>query len=152
MQRHPVREDDRRSIAAWFVRWGELVADVNFKAVRELFAEDAFAFGSRVEMVRSREALEAEQWRIVWPTMADYRYDLDTLELAVSPDRLMAVAAAIFHSTGFYKDGASFARPGRVTAALQRAALEAPWLATHTHVSLKPGTPSPSFANRPETG
>ena len=150
MKRPRVLEEDRRSIAKWFVRWGEMVANVDIKSVRELFAEDAFAFGSKVEMVRSREALEAEQWRMVWPTMEDYRYDLDTLELAVSPDRLMATAAAIFHSTGFHKDGSTFNRPGRVTAALMREAVGTPWFATHTHVSLKPGTPSPSYANRPE--
>ena len=62
----------------------------------------------------------------------------------------MAMGAAIFHSTGFYKDGTHFDRPGRVTAALMRNTVGAPWLATHTHVSLKPGTPSPSYANRPE--
>jgi ketosteroid isomerase-like protein len=101
-------------------------------------------------MARSREILEAEQWRQVWPTMEDYRYDLDTLELSVSPDRLMATAAAIFRSTGFHKDGTKFDRPGRVTAALFREAIGAPWYAAHTHVSLKPGTPSPSHANRPE--
>jgi hypothetical protein len=31
-----------------------------------------------------------------------------------------------------------------------REAIGAPWYATHTHVSLKPGTPSPSYSNRPE--
>jgi ketosteroid isomerase-like protein len=150
MRRLPVSEEDRRSIERWFVRWAELVANVDFKRVRELFVEDAVAFGSKVEMVTSRAALERDQWRPIWPTMADYRYDLGTLEVIVSPDRLMAVGAAIFHSTGFHKDGAIFHRPGRVTAALMRAAVDAPWLATHTHVSLKPGTPSPSYGNRPE--
>jgi ketosteroid isomerase-like protein len=149
MRRPPVLDEDRRSVAEWFVRWGALVANVDIKRVRELFAEDAFAFGSKVEMVRSREALEAEQWRLVWPTMENYRYDLDTLELDVSPDRLMATAAAIFHSTGFHKDGTKFDRPGRVTASLMREAIGAPWYATHTHVSLKPGTPSPSYGHRP---
>jgi ketosteroid isomerase-like protein len=120
MKRLKVADEDRRSIADWFVCWAEFVADVDIKHVRDLFAEDAFAFGSKVEMVRSREALEAQQWRIVWPTMADYRYDLATLEIAISPDRLMATAAAIFHSTGFHKDGSSFNRPGPVTAALMR--------------------------------
>ena len=149
MKRIPVMDEDRRSIADWFVRWAELVANVDIRNVRDLFAENAFAFGSKVEMVRSREALEAEQWRVVWPTMADYRYDLATLEIAISPDRLMATAAAIFHSTGFHADGSSFNRPGRVTAALTREAIGAPWYATHTHVSLTPGTPSPSFGSRP---
>jgi len=150
MKRLPVHDEDRRSVAEWFVRWAALVANVDIKRVREMFAEDAFAFGSKVEMVRTRAALEAEQWRAVWPTMADYRYDLSTLEMTVSPDRLMATAAAIFHSTGFHEDGATFERPGRVTVALMRETIGAPWFATHTHVSLKPGTPSPSYGRRPE--
>jgi ketosteroid isomerase-like protein len=150
MERNHVLEVDRRSVEEWFVRWAELVANVDIKRVRELFVDDAIAFGSRVEMVRTRDELEAEQWRLVWPTMADYRYDLSTLEVIVSPDRLMAVAAAIFRSTGFHQDGTTFDRPGRVTASLMRARPGAPWFATHTHVSLKPGTPTPSYGNRPE--
>jgi ketosteroid isomerase-like protein len=150
MQRQPVSEEDRRSVERWFVRWAELVANVDFRRVRELFVEDAVAFGSKVEMVTSRAALERDQWRPIWPTMADYRYDLATLEVIVSPDRLMAVGAAIFQSTGFHRDGSTFHRPGRVTASLMRSARDAPWFATHTHVSLKPGTPSPSYGNRPE--
>jgi ketosteroid isomerase-like protein len=150
MRRNFVLETDRRSVADWFVRWAKLVADVDIKRVRELFVEDAVAFGSKVEMVTTREALEAEQWRLVWPTMADYRYDLSTLQVLMSPDRLMAVGAAVFHSTGFQKDGSPFDRPGRVTASLMRTGLGAPWFATHTHVSLKPGTPTPSYGNRPE--
>ena len=150
MQRNQVLEVDRRSVEDWFVRWAELVANVDFKRVRELFAEDAIAFGSKVEMVTNREALEAEQWRPVWPTMTDYRYDLSTLRVIMSPDRLMAVGIAIFRSTGFHRDGSRFDRPGRVTAALMRTRPGSPWFATHTHVSLKPGTPAPSYGNRPE--
>jgi ketosteroid isomerase-like protein len=150
MKRPDVREDDRRSIEQWFVRWAELVANVDFKRVRGLFVEDAVAFGSKVDMVTTREDLEAQQWRPVWPTMADYRYDLSTLQVIVSPDRLMAVGVAVFRSTGFHQDGTRFDRPGRVTAALMRTAVDAPWHATHTHVSLKPGTPAPSYGNRPE--
>ena len=36
--------------------------------------------------------------------MEDYRYDLSTLEIAISPDRLMAMGAAIFRSTGLHAD------------------------------------------------
>ena len=64
---------------------GRTVGNVDFKRVREIFVEDAVAFGSKVEMVTSRDALEQEQWRPIWPTMADYRYDLSTLEVIVSP-------------------------------------------------------------------
>ncbi len=151
MKRLPVPEEDRRSIESWFAEWAKLVAAVDFKRVREMFAEDAIAFGSKIEMMTSRDALEQEQWRAVWPTMEDYSYDLGTLEIAISPDRLMAMGAAIFHSTGLHADKATrFERPGRATATLMRERVGAPWHCTHSHVSLKPGTPSPSHFNRPE--
>jgi ketosteroid isomerase-like protein len=150
MRRIPVLDEDRASITAWFARWGVLVGNVDFGRVREMFVEDAIAFGSKVEMVKSRHDLEHDQWRAVWPTIEDYRYDLATLEIIVSPDRLMAMGAAIFRSTGLHRDGTRFDRPGRATATLMREAVDAPWFATHTHVSLKPGTPAPSYGNRPE--
>jgi ketosteroid isomerase-like protein len=150
MKRNPVMDEDRKDIAAWFVRWGELVGNVDFRRVREMFAEDTVAFGSKVEMVTSRAALEAEQWRAIWPTIVGYRHDVSTLEVMISPDRLMAVGAVILRSTGIQKDGTRFERPGRVTAVLMRERVGAPWYATHTHVSLKPGTPAPSYGNRPE--
>jgi ketosteroid isomerase-like protein len=151
MKRLPVSEEDRRSVADWFTKWAGLVAAVDFQQVREMFTEDAIAFGSKVEMMTSRAALEAEQWRAVWPTMEDYRYDLSTLEIVMSPDRLMAMGAAVFHSIGLHADKTTrFDRPGRATATLMREKVDAPWYCTHTHVSLKPGTPTPSYFNRPE--
>lgn len=152
MKRMAVAAEDRRSIADWFSTWGDRVANVDFASVRDMFVEDAVAFGSKIEMVTARDTLEAEQWRAIWPTIEDYRYDLSTLEVIISPDRLMAVGAAIFRSTGFHEDGSRFDRSGRVTAALMRAAADAPWIATHTHVSLKPGTPAPSHGRRKVAG
>ncbi len=150
MKRLPVAPEDRRSIAAWFAAWGDLVANVDFKHARAMFVEDIVSFGSKVEMVGSLDALEAQQWRAIWPTIEDYRYDLATLELVVSPDRLMAMGAVMFRSTGLHPDGSRFPRPGRATVTLMRASLDAPWLGTHTHVSLTPGTPAPSHGRRPE--
>jgi ketosteroid isomerase-like protein len=150
MKRLAVAEEDRRSVAEWLGRWGNLVADVNFTASRPLFADDTVAFGSKVEMMTSQAQLEREQWRAIWPTIEDYRYDLSTLEVMVSPDRLMAMGAVIFRSTGLHADGRSFERNGRATVALMRSAPDEPWICTHSHVSLKPGTPAPSHGNRPE--
>jgi ketosteroid isomerase-like protein len=152
MKRNPVAPEDRASIADWFARWGDLVANVDFKRSREMFVDDIVSFGSLVDMVTTREALEAQQWRAIWPTILDYRYDLATLEVAVSPDRLMAMGAVMFRSTGLHPDGARFERPGRATVTLMRTALDSPWLGTHTHVSLTPGTPTPSYGHRPEAG
>ena len=148
MKRLPVAEEDRRSVGDWFARWGELVAEVNFTPVRPMFAEDAIAFGSKVEMVTSQAELEREQWRAVWPSIEDYRYDLSTLEVVMSPDRLMAMGAVIFRSTGLHQDGKKFERNGRATCHADAAVVGAPWICTHSHVSLKPGTPSPSHGKR----
>jgi ketosteroid isomerase-like protein len=150
MKRLPVAEEDRSSVADWYVRWGDFVANVNFKAVREMFAEDAVAFGSKIEMMTSQAQLEREQWREVWPSIEDYRYDLATLEVVMSPDRLMAMGASIFRSTGLHPDRRKFERNGRATVTLMRPSVGAPWVCTHSHISLKPGTPGISHGKRPE--
>ena len=151
MKRLPVVDEDRESVAAWYRMWGQRVAAVNFKAGREMFTEDAIAFGTKVTMMTSREALEREQWRAIWPTIEDYAYDLATLHVVVSPDRLMAMGATIFRSTGIHQDGTKFERNGRATVTLQRTAVGAPWVCNHSHLSLTPGTPAPSHGHRPET-
>ena len=151
MKRLPVAREDRDSVAQWYHSWDVLVTDVNFKAARPMFADDVIAFGSRnVEMMASQTELESDQWRKVWPTIEDYRYDLSTLDVITSPDRLMAVGAVIFRSTGLHPDGKKFKRDGRATVTLMRTAIDAPWVCTHSHISLKPGTPGVSHGNRPE--
>ena len=150
MKRLPVAEEDRRSVAEWYDRWSGFVADVNFKPVRAMFAEDVIAFGSKVEVMTSQAQLEAEQWRSVWPSIEDYRFDTSTLEVIMSPDRLMAMGALIFRSTGLHADGKKFERNGRSTVTLMRPAVGAPWICTHSHISLKPGTPAISHGKRPE--
>src|SRR4029077_10202943 len=134
MKRLHVAEQDSRAGAEGIAHWGDLVADVNFKASRPLFAEDAVAFGSKVEMMTSQAQLETEQWRAIWPTIEDYRYDLSTLEVVTSPDRLMAMGAVIFRSTGLHADGKTFERNGRATVTLMRCAIGSPWICTHSHV------------------
>ena len=55
----------------------------------------------------------------------------------MSPDRLMAMGAVIFRSTGLHENGKKFERNGRATVTLMRPSVGAPWLCTHSHVSLK---------------
>jgi ketosteroid isomerase-like protein len=150
MKRLPVAEEDRRSVADWYARWSGHVAHVDFKPVRAMFAEDAIAFGTKVEVVTSQPQLEAEQWRSVWPSIEDFRFDTSILEVVTSPDRLMAMGALIFRSTGLHPDGQKFERNGRATVTLMRTAVGAPWICTHSHISLKPGTPGTSHGQRPE--
>lgn len=150
MKRLPVLDEDRRSVGEWFTAWGRLVAQVDFKRARPMFADDIIAFGSVAEVMTSLPELEREQWRNVWGTIEDYVNDVSTLEVVVSPDRLMAMGALMFRSTGRHPDGAAFQRDGRATAALMRTGIGAPWIGTHTHFSLKPGTPGRSHGSRPE--
>ena len=150
MKRLPVAEEDRRSVKDWYDRWSGYVAEVNFRPVREMFAEDAIAFGSKVEVMTSQAQLEREQWRSVWPSIEDYRFDTSTLEVIMSPDRLMAMGALIFRSTGLHPDGERFERNGRSTVTLMRPSIGAPWICTHSHISLKPGTPAISHGKRLE--
>ncbi len=56
MKRLPVAEEDRRSVADWYDRWSGFVADVDFKPARAMFAEDAIAFGTKVEVMTSQAA------------------------------------------------------------------------------------------------
>ena len=150
MKRLPVAEEDRRSVADWYARWSGHVAEVDFKPVRAMFAEDTIAFGTKVEVVTSQVQLEAEQWRSVWLSIEDFRFDTSTLEVVTSPDRLMAMGALIFRYTGLHADGKKFERNGRATVTLMRLSVGAPWTCTHSHISLKPGTPGISHGKRPE--
>ena len=149
MKRLPVAEEDKRSVGEWYARWDKFVAEVDFKPVREMFAEDVVAFGSKMEMMTSQEVLERDQWRSVWPSIEDYRYDLSTLEVVTSPDRLMAMGAVLFRSTGIHPDGKKFVRNGRSTCTFMRTAISAPWICTHSHLSVTPGTPYTSHGKRP---
>jgi len=149
MKRLPVAEEDKRSVGEWYACWDKFVADVDFKPVREMFAEDVVAFGSKIEMMTSQAELERDQWRSVWPSIEDYRYDLSTLEVITSPDRLMAMGAVLFGSTGIHPDGKTFVRNGRSTCTFMRSAIGAPWICTHSHLSLTPGTPWVSHGKRP---
>ena len=137
--------DDLDTIRDWYMTWGGHVAAVDFAAARPLFSPDVFAFGTVARTMRGLDRLEAEQWRQVWPTIRDFRFLTDTLEAAVSPDRLQAVAACAWSSTGIAEDGSTFDRPGRATVGLARLATSAAWRGIHTHFSLAPGVPPRSY-------
>ena len=141
--------DDRQAVADWFSSWDKLVDAVDFVPARDLFYEDVIGFGTRMDTVVGLHRLEQEQWRRVWPTIVGFRFDLDTLECQISPDRLQAVGIVVWHSIGYLEDGTEFDRPGRATVVFRRATADQPWKGVHTHISLNPGTPQRSFGNRP---
>jgi ketosteroid isomerase-like protein len=138
-------DDDVSALRCWFDRWGSLVAAVDFKTARALFRDDVVGFGTHMDLVADMDALEAQQWRRVWPTIKDFRFHSELMEARVSPDGLMAVGLCVWSSTGFHEDGTPFPRPGRASVVFRRDDINSPWLANHTHISLNPGTPQKSF-------
>jgi ketosteroid isomerase-like protein len=141
----PPHPDDLERVKKWFRRLSEQVQAVDFAGAYPLFAEDMIAFGTFTDFMIGREPAEQKQWRNVWGTIRNFRYDLDKVEAIVSADRLMAVGMGVWQSDGYYANGDRFDRPGRTTVTLARQATGGPFVATHTHMSLFRGTPDQSF-------
>ena len=135
-------EDDLR---AWFEEWGGYVRACDFESARPLFRADVAGFGTHMRIVHGLEHLERDQWRNVWPTIEDFQFLTDALEVGASNDGLLAWAIVAWTSTGYGEDGTPFERPGRATVIFAREHWNEPWEAIHTHFSLAPGTPQRSF-------
>ena len=144
-------EEEVEAIRQWFAQWGKQVAAVNTTAARELFDADAVGFGTYMIFLDGLDALESQQWRSVWSTIWDFRFDLDALRVGVSADRQSAFALLTFDSTGIAEDGTKFPRPGRVTVIFGRGEPGGDWKAVHTHLSLNRGVPQLSHGQRSET-
>jgi ketosteroid isomerase-like protein len=137
-------DDAMVEIRAWFETLQRCVRAVDYATARAIFAPDVVSFGTRADLVRGLDALQAQQWSGVWPMIAGFTFDLERLHVA--EDGAVAWAAVVWTSTGFQEDGTPFPRPGRATVAFARR--DGRWLATHTHFSLNPGTPARSFGRR----
>ncbi len=141
-------EDDLDRIRAWFERLAEHVRAVDFAGATPLFAVDMIAFGTFSDFGSERDAVEAAQWRNVWPVIDGFRWRPAAFRGIVSPDRLAATGMAVWDSTGFHRDGKPYDRPGRATVALARQRIGEGWVAQHTHFSLFRGVPGQSFGKK----
>ena len=141
--------EDLDAVKDWFRELAEHVRAVDFAAARHLFAEDFVAFGTFTDFMIGRDLAENNQWRNVWPTIDRFVWRLDDAKALVSPDRLFAVGLAVWDSTGYHPDGKPFDRKGRATVSFSRAKVGAPWVASHTHMSLFRGTPDVSHGMKP---
>ena len=138
-------------IKAWFDEWSGYVATVDFASARRLFHPEVVGFGTYMDYVHGLDALEEQQWRSIWGTIADFRFATERLICGVwapsGHDGLHAWGITPWTSTGFHADGTPYERPGRATVLFVREAPDAPWLAIHTHISLSPGTPQRSHGH-----
>ena len=143
-------DDHLAAARAWFARLSSACAAVDYEAGRKIFADDVASFGTKADIVVGLGPLQANQWEGIWPNIAGFRVDLDSVR--GGGDGNSAWGIAVWNSTGFGEDGEAFDRPGRATVALEcRRTSEAPdgeWLAVHTHFSLNPGTPPRTFGSR----
>lgn len=141
MQAPPPADDVVASVRGWMAGWGGEVASADMAAARHRFAPHVVAFGTFAGMVHGLDALEADQWRNIWPSITGFTFRLDELVVIASTDGRQAVAVVPWDSAGRDADGVPYSRPGRATVVLQRESAEAPWLGVHTHFSLSPGAP-----------
>jgi hypothetical protein len=133
----PAMRDPLEPLRQWFSAWEICVRAVDTASARELFDHSVLGFGTHAEFVVGLEALEAEQWSAIWPNISDFRFLVDKLRGEVGEAH--AWAAVPWTSTGYDEHGSAFARPGRATVTFRRDGER--WVGTHTHFSLKPGTP-----------
>ena len=136
---------DYNLIKVWFENWGRLVSSLDFSSAAKMFEKDVVAFGTWMDTVEGVENLIESQWKSIWPTIKDFRFLTETLQIHISPDRLFAVAILVWDSTGFEKNGSSYKRPGRATVSLRRKNLNSSWKGTHTHLSLFRGVKQKSY-------
>jgi len=139
--------DDLEPLRNWFRAWEVCIRGVDYASARTLFAANVVSFGTHAEIVSGLDALEAEQWRAVWPRVGDFRFVVARLHGDIAEDH--AWAAVPWTSTGFDENGTAFDRPGRATVTFRRDGVR--WLGVHTHFSLKPGTPPRTHARRRPT-
>jgi ketosteroid isomerase-like protein len=142
---NPVAAEDLAAVRAWFDALSGHCRAIDYESARAIFAEDMIAFGTFTDFMIGRDLAEQKQWRNVWGTIRNFRYELDKIEAIVSADRLTAVGMGTWQSDGYHPNGDRFDRPGRTTVTLGRKAVGDPFVATHTHMSLFRGTPEQSF-------
>ena len=118
----------------WLAALERCVRAVDYEAARPLFAPDVGAFGTYVEIVKGRDALEREQWRIVWPTIREFAFRLE--EVCCVGDETVLGVVVPWDSLGVKSDGTTFSRPGRATLVLVMR--NGRWVAVHSHFSLAP--------------
>ena len=131
----------------WLDTFAEYVREVDYDSARSLFHPDVLAFGTHNNVISGLDQWVATQWDNVWPKTTDFRFDLERTSFLVSSDGAMVTIIAPWTSTGYYRDGKPFTRPGRATMLLSRN--DDGWLCLHSHMSLNRGVPQSSHANRP---
>ena len=84
------------------------------------------------------DALVDRQWREIWPTIRNFRFDEDALSCIGGEDASVVVVVSTWRSLGLKAAGEAFERRGRATIVLRRDGGRL--RAVHTHLSLTRGS------------
>ena len=127
----------------WLRQWENAINAADFAAARLLFSPDVVSFGTLAGATTGLQELETRQWRKVWPTIKDFRFD-DPIILVTGEPAPSAVIVSLWHSKGKTVDGGWYDRKGRATLLLR---LENSLLrCCHSHLSMDQGI-SPLYDN-----
>ena len=148
-----VNKDPIEAVHEWFRRLERYCNAVDFASPRSIYRDDVVSFGSeekigselavvRENMIWASFAKLVDQWNHVWPSIHDFKIDMDSVR--AGGNYLLAWGAAIWTSTGFDETGTPFERPGRISLVLGKRGPA--WYAIHTHNSLAPGIPANTYA------
>ena len=140
---------DQDELAAWVATFGDHVRARRFDDAEVMFDRSEVSFSSLRDVVVGLDVLVDQQWRHVWPTIDEFRFDVESMHALVSPDGALAVVAVTWTSTGFDAGGLPFPRPGRASLVLARPAPGETWRCVHAHFSLNRGVPQQSFGRAP---
>lgn len=127
----------------WLRQWEVAINAADFTAARLLFSPDVVSFGTLAGSTTGIQELETLQWRKVWPTIKDFRFDSPRI-LVIGGTVPSALIVSLWHSKGKTVDGGWYDRKGRATLLLrlQNNLL----LCCHSHLSMDQGIP-PLYEN-----
>jgi ketosteroid isomerase-like protein len=122
----------------WLRQWETMINAADFAGARLLVSPDVISFGTLTGFMAGLQELEALQWRKIWPTLKDFKFD-DPIILGTGEPAPSAVIVSLWHSRGKTSGGDWYDRKGRATLVLR---LEHNLLRCyHSHLSMEPGIP-----------
>ncbi len=122
----------------WLAEWERLINAVDFAGARPYFAENVVSFGTYAEVLYGLDQLEALQWRKIWPTIADFKFEEPTI-LLFEDDPGIATIVVLWHSRGKTTKDGWYRRKGRATLVLKDG--KDGLRCIHSHLSMEPGIP-----------
>lgn len=135
-------------IIAWLRGFSRCVNEKNYEAGKQFFDDVHMCFGSfSTKLIRTLDDLVEMQWKMIWPNIRNFEYDLSSLVIETCDCDSLACAIVPYKSVGYNNSGISFNRSGRATIILKWSKNKNKWLSVHSHHSLAPGTPVDTHKN-----